>query len=106
MTSRRKRVVLAALLMSLALPAMAGGGEDPLADAKTAITRGDGVSAEVPAQRALANAERAYALQRSSLRATSVLAAAFAAAGKRPNAAQVMLAKARSLASEPAPALC
>jgi Flp pilus assembly protein TadD len=99
MTSRRKRVVLAALLMSLALPAMAGGGEDPLADAKTAITRGDGVSAEVPA-------ERAYALQRSSLRATSVLAAAFAAAGKRPNAAQVMLAKARSLASEPAPALC
>lgn len=53
MTSSPSGGLLAALLAVLALPALAGGREDPLADAAAAIERGDGISAEVAAQRAL-----------------------------------------------------
>jgi tetratricopeptide (TPR) repeat protein len=53
MTCRPSTGLLAVLLAALALPALAGGREDPLADAAAAIERGDGISAEVAAQRAL-----------------------------------------------------
>jgi Flp pilus assembly protein TadD len=55
--------------------------------------------------RALANAERAYAVQRTSPRTTRVLAAALAANGRRANGAAILLAKARALGGEPALAL-
>jgi Flp pilus assembly protein TadD len=44
---------LVSVLALLALPALAGGRDDPLADAAAAIERGDGVAAEVAARRAL-----------------------------------------------------
>jgi Flp pilus assembly protein TadD len=44
---------LVCLLALLALPALAGGRDDPLADAAAAIARSDGVAAEVAARRAL-----------------------------------------------------
>jgi tetratricopeptide (TPR) repeat protein len=78
------------------------GGEDDaealalLADAQ--LRTGNGAAA-------LASAQRAYALQRTSPQATAVLAAALQAAGKRPNGAEVLLAKARSLGAEPVLAL-
>jgi Flp pilus assembly protein TadD len=53
MTFRPDHGLLAALLALLALPALAGGRDDPLADAAAAIERGDGISAEVAARRAL-----------------------------------------------------
>nr|WP_166175589.1 tetratricopeptide repeat protein [Altererythrobacter segetis] len=53
MTCRPDKAFLAVLLVLLALPALAGGRDDPLADAATAIDRGDGVAAEVAARRAL-----------------------------------------------------
>jgi Flp pilus assembly protein TadD len=53
MTCRPDKALLAVLLAGLALPALAGGGGDPLAEAAAAIERGDGVAAEVAAQRAL-----------------------------------------------------
>ncbi len=53
MTCRPDKTLLAMLLATLALPALAGGRDDPLAQAAAAIERGDGVAAEVAAQRAL-----------------------------------------------------
>lgn len=53
MTFRPDRALLALLLAALALPALAGGRDDPLAEAAAAIERGDGVAAEVAARRAL-----------------------------------------------------
>jgi tetratricopeptide (TPR) repeat protein len=53
MTFRPSHGLVAALLALLALPALAGGRGDPLADAAAAIERGDGVAAEVAARRAL-----------------------------------------------------
>lgn len=90
----------AALLLGHAAQ-LPGGDADPqalaeLADAQLHI--GDGAAA-------LASARRAYALQRSSLKATTVLAAALQASGERPNGAEILLAKARSLGAEPALAL-
>ncbi len=78
-----------------------GGADDPLglADlAEAELHIGDGAGA-------LTNAQRAYALQRSSPKATAELAAALQASGKRPNGAEVLLAKARSMGGEPALAL-
>ena len=54
MICRPDKVLLAALLAALAQPAAAGSADDPLADATAAIERGDGISAEVAARRALA----------------------------------------------------
>jgi tetratricopeptide (TPR) repeat protein len=90
----------AALLMGHAA-LLPGGGADPrliadLADAQLHL--GD-------RERALANARRAYALQRASPKATSVLAAALAAGGNPASGAEVLLAKARALGGEPALAL-
>jgi hypothetical protein len=48
-------------------------------------------------ERALANAQRAYSLQRASPRATQVLALALGAAGKYPNGPEVLFAKVRAL---------
>ena len=56
-------------------------------------------------ERALGNAERAYALQRMSPRVTAVLAAALDAGGKQPNRPRILLAKAGALGGEPALAL-
>ena len=53
MTCRPDKAFLAVLLALLALPALAGGRSDPLADAAAALDRGDGVAAEVAARRAL-----------------------------------------------------
>ncbi len=53
MTSSRSTCLLAVCLAALALPALAGNRGDPLAEASAAIARGDGVAAEVAAQRAL-----------------------------------------------------
>jgi tetratricopeptide (TPR) repeat protein len=53
MTFRRDRILRAGLLVLLALPALAGTGSDPLAEAASAIEQGDGISAEVAARRAL-----------------------------------------------------
>jgi Flp pilus assembly protein TadD len=78
-----------------------GGAGDPrlIADlAEAQLHLGD-------RERALANAQRAYWLQRNSPRATSVLAAAMAQGGKPSNGAAVLLAKARILGGEPALAL-
>lgn len=78
-----------------------GGGGDPQALAELSEAQrhiGQGAAA-------LANAQRAYALQRTSPKATTALAAALQAAGKRPNGAEILLAKARSLGAEPALAL-
>lgn len=55
MTFRPKRHHFALALALAALPALAGKGDDPLATAQAAIDRGDGVSAEVAARRALDN---------------------------------------------------
>jgi Flp pilus assembly protein TadD len=76
-----------------------GGAGDPrliadLADAQLHL--GDGV-------RALANARRAYALQRNSPRVTSVLAVALVTG--RADGAEIVLAKARALGGEPVLAL-
>jgi Flp pilus assembly protein TadD len=54
MTFRPDRALLALLLAALALPALAGGQDDPLIEAAAAIERGDGIAAEVAARRALA----------------------------------------------------
>ena len=54
MICKPSSATFAVLLALLALPALAGSRDDPLADAAAAIERGDGVSAEVAAQRALA----------------------------------------------------
>jgi len=88
----------AAVLLGHAAGLTAGAGDPRLiADlAEAQLHLGDG-------PRALANARRAYALQRGSPRATSVLAATLATS--RPDGAQIMLAKARALGSEPALAL-
>lgn len=78
-----------------------GGDDDPQALAQLAEAElhvGDGA-------RALANARRAYALQRTSPKATAVLAAALQADGKRPNGSEILLAKARSMGAQPALAL-
>jgi tetratricopeptide (TPR) repeat protein len=48
----RREVLLAGLLVLLALPALAGTGSDPLAEAASAIEQGDGISAEVAARQA------------------------------------------------------
>jgi tetratricopeptide (TPR) repeat protein len=53
MTCRPDKAFLGLLLALLALPALAGDRPDPLAQAAAAIERGDGVAAEVAAQRAL-----------------------------------------------------
>lgn len=53
MTCRPDKAFLAVLLALLALPALAGGRQDPLTEAAAAIERGDGVAAEVAARRAL-----------------------------------------------------
>ncbi|HSQ95956.1 MAG TPA: hypothetical protein VLM18_07695 [Croceibacterium sp.] len=53
MICKPSSATFAVLLALLALPALAGSRDDPLADAAAAIERGDGVSAEVAAQRAL-----------------------------------------------------
>jgi tetratricopeptide (TPR) repeat protein len=71
---------------------LAGGDGDPrlLADlADVQLRLGDGANA-------LANAERAYVLQRSSARTTQVLSAAL----EQPKGAEVLLAKARALGKE------
>ena len=44
MTFRPDRALLALLLAALALPALAGGQDDPLAEAAAAIERGDGIA--------------------------------------------------------------
>lgn len=90
----------AALLLGHAAQ-LPGGEDDPqalteLADAQ--LHTGEGAAA-------LANAQRAYALQRTSPKATAVLAAALQAVGKRSNGAEVLLAKARTMGAEPALAL-
>ena len=90
----------AALLLGHAAR-LPGGAGDPrvvadLADAQLHL--GDHA-------RALANAQRAYALQRSSARTTGILAAALQANGRSPAGAPILLAKARSLGGEPALAL-
>jgi hypothetical protein len=75
-----------------------GGSDDPqtLADlAEARLHTGDTAAA-------LADARRAYALQRASPRATAVLATALQASGNHPNGAEVLLAKARSMGAEPA----
>jgi Flp pilus assembly protein TadD len=75
-----------------------GGSDDPqtLADlAEARLHTGDAAAA-------LADARRAYALQRASPRATAVLATALQASGSHPNGAEVLLAKARSMGAEPA----
>ena len=54
MICRPDKALLALLLAVSALPALAGDRDDPLADAAAAIAKGDGVSAEVAARRALA----------------------------------------------------
>lgn len=85
----------AALLLGHAVQ-LAGGANDPrlIADLAEAQFRlGDGASA-------LANATRAYALQRGSRRTTGVLAAV-----TQPHGAEALLAKARALGNEPALAL-
>lgn len=53
MTCRPDKVLFAAFLALLALPALAGSQDDPLVDAVLAIERGDGVSAEIAARQAL-----------------------------------------------------
>jgi tetratricopeptide (TPR) repeat protein len=86
----------AALLLGHAVE-LAGGDRDPrlMADlAEAQLRLGDNPNA-------LASAERAYALQRSSPRATRVLAAVL----QRPNGSEVLLAKARALGGEPSLAL-
>jgi tetratricopeptide (TPR) repeat protein len=82
----------AALLLGHAAN-LPGGSGDPrlMADlAEAQLHLGDG-------ERALANAQRAYSLQRASPRATQVLALALGAAGKHPNGPEVLFAKARAL---------
>jgi Flp pilus assembly protein TadD len=54
---------------------------------------------------ALASAQRAYALQRTSPKATAALAAALEASGRPANGAEALFAKARSIGAEPAYAL-
>ncbi len=54
MTCRPERIWLALLLACAAIPALAGGGGDPLTTAREAIARGDGIAAEVAARRAMA----------------------------------------------------
>lgn len=54
MTSSPDRRWVAVALALLALPALAGQGEDPLAAAQTALAQGDGIAAEAAARRALA----------------------------------------------------
>jgi tetratricopeptide (TPR) repeat protein len=78
-----------------------GGDDDPQALAELAEAQmhaGDRAAA-------LASAQRAYALQRTSPQATAALAATLQASGHRPNGAEVLLAKARSMGVEPAYAL-
>ena len=53
MTCRPDKVLLAALLALLALPALAVPGGDPFSEAARAIERGDGIAAEVAARGAL-----------------------------------------------------
>lgn len=53
MTCRPDKVLLAALLALLALPALAVPGGDPLAEAARAVEAGDGIAAEVAARGAL-----------------------------------------------------
>jgi predicted Zn-dependent protease len=87
----------AALLLGHAA-LLPGGPADPrlIADlAEAQLHLGD-------RERALANARRAYALQRTSPRATSVLAAAMAAGEGPAEGAGLLLAKARALGAEPA----
>jgi tetratricopeptide (TPR) repeat protein len=75
-----------------------GGSDDPqtLADlAEARLHTGDTAAA-------LADARRAYALQRASPRATAVLATALQASGNHPNGAEVLLAKVRGMGAEPA----
>jgi Flp pilus assembly protein TadD len=90
----------AALMLGHAAQVADGAGDPRLiADlAEAQLHLGDGA-------RALANARRAYALERASPRATGVLAAALTATGENPNGATVLLAKARTLGDEPALAL-
>jgi tetratricopeptide (TPR) repeat protein len=90
----------AALLLGHAAE-LPGGAGDPrlVADlAEAQLHLGD-------RDRALANARRAYALQRSSPRTTAVFAAALEANGGSPGGAAILLAKARSLDGEPVLAL-
>jgi Flp pilus assembly protein TadD len=77
---------------------LAGGESDPelLADLAQAQLR----AGNAPA--ALASARRAYRLQRGSARTTSVLAAALEASSEGEGGSDVLLAKARRMAGEPA----
>jgi Flp pilus assembly protein TadD len=87
----------AALLLGHAAH-LPGGDDDPqvlAALAEAQLRGGDGAAA-------LANARRAYALQRGSPRATAALAAALQAGGQQQNGAEILLAKARRMGAEPA----
>lgn len=75
-----------------------GGGSDPQVLAELAgvwVHTGNAAAA-------LASAQRAYALQRTSPKATAALAAALEASGRPANAAEALFAKARSIGAEPA----